>query len=200
MKYKYLVGIDEAGRGPLAGPVAVGVFVIKYNSKPSILKHVKDSKKCSQQLREELFEEIVASDKLKVARYAVGFSSANYIDKYGIVPAIKIAMEKVLGKLEKELKFKPSECRVMLDGSLRAPDRFINQQTIIKGDALVPVISAASICAKVMRDNYMKRVAKKFHDYKFEVHKGYGTKLHRTLITKHGPSKEHRKTFLKNLL
>lgn len=192
MKFKYLIGIDEAGRGPLAGPVAVGVFVLKVGANLIILKEVKDSKKCSEKLREELFGKFPST-------YSVGFASANYIDKHGIVPAIKSAMKKALDKLEKELKFKPSECSVMLDGSLQAPDKFINQKTIIKGDDKIPVISAASICAKVMRDRKMVKLGKIYPEYGFEIHKGYGTLSHRNNIGKHGASKEHRKTFLKNI-
>ncbi len=201
MKSKYLIGIDEAGRGPLAGPVAVGVFLIQKDqkSKFKILKKVKDSKILTHEQREEFFKEIEILHKAK-ACYAVGMSSALYIDSYGIVPAIKSAMKKALTKVMKELNIKPEDCEVLLDGSLKAPDEFLNQKTIIKGDAKIPVISAASICAKVLRDRHMVKISKKYSHYDFHIHKGYGTKKHRDAIVTHGICKEHRMCFLKNIL
>jgi ribonuclease HII len=197
---KWQIGIDEAGRGPLAGPVAVGVFAIRKDlrAKSKVLKKAKDSKVLKEKEREEIFKEIQKEQKENMCMYAVGQSSAQYIDKYGIVPAIKSAMKKALDKLGLD----PNECEVLLDGSLKAPDEYINQKTIIKGDSKIPVISAASICAKVIRDRYMKKIAKKkeYIMYELDIHKGYGTLRHRNAIKKYGISGIHRKCFLKNLI
>jgi ribonuclease HII len=178
----------------LAGPVAVGVFAVRKDqrAKLKVLKKAKDSKVLSHMQREHIFSEIKDTHTM----WAVGLSSSAYIDRFGIVPAIKSAMKKALAKL----KLDPKECEVMLDGSLCAPVEYKAQKTIIKGDAKIPVISAASICAKVLRDRYMTKVAKQHMRYEFHVHKGYGTKNHREAIISHGVCKEHRMSFLKNLL
>lgn len=194
---KWIIGIDEAGRGPLAGPVAVGVFAVekrvmsKLARNNGILSLVKDSKQCSERMREDLYEKLKVCCQNRYIKYAVGFSTARYIDKYGIVKAIQSAMMKALDTLE----LNPRNCEVFLDGSLIAPAFYKNQKTIIKGDALIPVISAASICAKVERDRVIKRLGKKYPVYSFEIHKGYGTILHRKLIKQHGLSTIHRKSF-----
>lgn len=197
---KWLIGIDEAGRGPLAGPVAVGVFAISkdYKSKSKVLKKAKDSKILKENQREEIFELIKKEQQEGLCLFEVMQSSATYIDKYGIVPAIKDAMKKALNKL----RLDPKECEVMLDGSLRAPIEYKNQKTIIKGDAKIPVISAASICAKVIRDKYMKKIAKKkeYSMYDLDIHKGYGTLKHRQAIKKFGLSNIHRKSFCRKPL
>lgn len=195
---KWLIGIDEAGRGPLAGPVVVGVFAIKKDqkSKIKVLKKVKDSKMLTHEQRESLFEEINKENKCGNCKFEVVQSSSQYIDRFGIVPAIRNAMKKALAKL----KISPNECEVLLDGSLVAPVEYKNQKTIIKGDAKVPVISAASICAKVLRDRYMVKIAKLHSLYDFEIHKGYGTKNHRQKIIRHGVCKMHRKSFLKRMI
>jgi ribonuclease HII len=197
---KWLIGIDEAGRGPLAGPVAVGVFAIHKDQKNKlkVLKKAKDSKVLKEREREEIFKEIQKEQKAGNCMYAVGQSSALYIDTYGIVPAIKDAMKKAL----KKLRIDPNECEVLLDGSLKAPIEYKNQKTIIKGDAKIPVISAASICAKVTRDRYMKKIAKKkeYGMYELDVHKGYGTLKHRNAIKKYGMSSIHRKSFCRKPL
>jgi ribonuclease HII len=116
------------------------------------------------------------------------------IDKRGIVYAIKFGMNKCLEKLGAKVGDK-----IFLDGSLRAPVEFTNQETIIKGDEKVAVISLASICAKVTRDKYMKNLGEKYPEYKFEVHKGYGTKAHYDVINKYGLTEVHRQSFLKGL-
>jgi ribonuclease HII len=200
LKTKWLIGIDEAGRGPLAGPVAVGVFAIRRDVQYRILHKMRDSKKCSERLREKLFEGLKKQKSKKIFSYSVQFSDAKYIDKHGIVYAINSAMKKALIRLQIELDWMPEECEVFLDGSLSAPLDYINQKTIIRGDAKIPVISTASICAKVLRDREMIKLSKKYPVYKFEIHKGYGTLAHRMLIEKHGLSKHHRKTFCHSLL
>lgn len=195
-KTTYIIGIDEAGRGPLAGPVSVGVVACKIsNSKFQIfkrLKGIKDSKKLNEKQREEWFKKLKELEKAGIIKTAVSFSSAKIIDEKGIVFAIRRALAMSL----KKLKIKPNECEVLLDGSLYAPSEYKKQKTIIRGDDKIPVISAASIIAKVSRDRLMKRLAKKFPDYGFEKHKGYGTKAHYNTIKKYGISDIHRKSFL----
>jgi ribonuclease HII len=217
MKAKFLIGIDEAGRGPLAGPVAVGAFAIRSKSILKMFKGARDSKKLTPEQREVFFLKIKEAKKAGHVHFAVSFSSATIIDKKGIVPSIKSALNRSLKKLERDfIQEKPlygaqykgspmyrwlslDTCKVLLDGSLKAPRRYLNQKTIIGGDDKEPVISLASICAKVLRDRKMKRLAKKYTQYGFEIHKGYGTKAHYKAIKKHGFSKEHRRSFLKGI-
>lgn len=224
---KILIGIDEAGRGPLAGPVSVGVFAVRSKSILKKFKGVKDSKQLTEAQREEWFTKIKmaskttwskeTSDGAPHAFYAVSFSSAKIIDEKGIVYAIKSAMDRALKKIERQLSnsitdsedcgnkektisnFDFSSVKVLLDGSLKAPERYINQKTIIDGDAKEPIIALASICAKVLRDRRMKKLSFIFSEYGFDIHKGYGTKAHYMAIKKHGLSSEHRKSFLTRL-
>jgi len=195
-KIKYVVGIDEVGRGPLAGPVTVGAFVmpIKFNAKK--FGKVKDSKKLKPVEREEIFYRLRELKKNKKVNFAVSFESSRMIDRIGIVPAIKKALEKSL----KKLKLNPKDCKVLLDGGLKAPEKYKNQKTIIKGDEKERVIAFASIVAKVTRDALMCKLAKKYPKYCFEIHKGYGTKMHCEKIKKNGICVEHRKCFLRNYL
>lgn len=192
---KWLVGVDEAGRGPLAGPVSVGVIVAPLNFKPVFKKYaVKDSKKLSEKNREEWYRWLVKERREGKLNFATALVDNKIIDKKGIVAAIKIGMARCL----KSLDLKPTECEVLLDGSLKAPPIFKQQKTIIRGDETEPVIALASIAAKVRRDRYMCRLAKKFPAYQFEVHKGYGTKAHYAALKKNGLSTFHRLSFLKN--
>jgi len=197
VEYKYVIGIDEAGRGPLAGPVSVGAVLFEYDEYEKFKKESKDtlagrdSKKLSEKKREEWFENI---QKLPL-KSSVAFSSNKVIDTKGIVPAINIAIEKIFTGF----KLKPQECLVLLDGNLKAPYEFENQETIIKGDEKEPVISLASIVAKVSRDRYIVKLAKKYPEYNFEKHKGYGTKVHYEMIKEHGLCNIHRRSFLKKL-
>ena len=196
--YKYIVGIDEAGRGPLAGPVAVGVvmmpadFYREYLEKENRIPVGRDSKKMSEKQREKWFGELIKDRKAGKLDYQVALVSNNNIDQLGIVPAINSGL---LGCLTK-LKLKPTECLVLLDGGLHAPKVFINQQTIIKGDEKEAIIGLASVAAKVTRDHQMIKLAEKYPEYQLEKHKGYGTKLHLELIRKHGVSNIHRKSFV----
>jgi ribonuclease HII len=197
-KITFLIGIDEAGRGPLAGPISVGAFSVRSKDILKIFKGVKDSKQLSEKQREEWFKVIKQHKKDGHIMYAVSFSSAGVIDEKGITHATKAALNRCLKRLEKK-DFAPFKCRVLLDGSLYAPSRYADQKTIIDGDAKEPIIALASICAKVLRDRKMKRLAKKYPKYGFEIHKGYGTKAHYRAIRKHGPSDIHRRSFLKNI-
>ena len=208
---KFLIGIDEAGRGPLAGPVAVGVFVVRSKEAKKVLgifKGARDSKKMTPAAREDVFLEIKKAQKADHVDFAVSYSSAKIIDERGIVPAIKSALDRSLKKIETgrvglgtqgRLGFEYDACRVLLDGSLKAPARYVDQKTIIGGDDKERVISLASICAKVLRDRVMVRLARKHPQYGFEIHKGYGTRAHYAAIKKHGLSPQHRRSFLKGI-
>lgn len=188
---KYLVGVDEVGRGPLAGPVAVGAVRISQNFDWSQLIGVRDSKKLSEKARETIFERALELQQSNQLHFAVCTSSASYIDTYGIVPAIKRALAESLTRLE----LNPEACTILLDGSLAAPAEYIHQETIIRGDDSEPVISLASIVAKVTRDRLMNSLAPKYPAYGFERHKGYGTSSHLEAIAQSGLSDIHRTSF-----
>jgi ribonuclease HII len=189
----WTIGIDEAGRGPLAGPVSVGVFAISSKFNISQLEGIRDSKQISEKKREEWYKALTSMEH---CRCAVAFSSPQCIDTEGIVFAIQNALDRALTKL----KLDPAICTVLLDGSLHAPKEYISQKTIIRGDVTEPVISSAAILAKVKRDAYMKKVAGEYPLYLFEKHKGYGTKVHCEAIRRHGLSPLHRVSFCKNIL
>lgn len=206
-----IIGIDEAGRGPLAGPVSVAAVAVTVNAKPiyrnskqiqnlkfknsKLLKNIRDSKKLSAKQREEWAEVIK-----KKFKYSVVMISAKTIDKIGISRAIKLATARLLRQLStSEVNSWEKPDLVLLDGSLKAPKKY-NQKTIIKGDEKIAIISAASIMAKTTRDAKMMRLHKKIPEYGFDKHKGYGTKLHYQKIKKHGVSSIHRRTYLKNLI
>jgi len=188
---KFIVGIDEVGRGPLAGPIAFCAFKMPVNFNAKSFGKIRDSKKLKPKEREEIFTRL---KELKISRainYAIHNESAKSIDKIGLSKAVKSCIESIL----KKLKAKPSECLILLDGGLKAPAEYKNQKTIIKGDEKERAIAFASIVAKVWRDNLMYKLAKKYSNYGFEIHKGYGTKKHRQLIKKYGLCSEHRKSF-----
>jgi ribonuclease HII len=191
-RIRYIIGIDEAGRGPIAGAVSVGVVCIpaRFDWKP--WQGVKDVKLLTPLARVRWFEKLREAKHARALRYTVSFTAASQIDRRGIVPAIRAALNRAILRLEVE----PTECLVLLDGSLKAPDHFVFQKTIIRGDELEPVISLASVVAKVLRDRKMVRLAKKYPKYGFDVHKGYGTKAHYRKIKKHGLSDIHRRSFL----
>lgn len=191
---KFSAGIDEAGRGPLAGPVAVGVVVIPNNFDWKLIEGVGDSKKVTPKNREAIFRRAKELKKEGKLDFVVIMGTAKEIDKKGIAVVIRGCIEKGI----KKLKVKPNDCFVKLDGSLRAPSEF-SQETIIKGDSKELIIGLASICAKETRDAYMKRISKKLPKYEFEIHKGYGTKRHRQLIFKYGLSLEHRSNYCQNV-
>lgn len=202
MKDTFVVGIDEVGRGPIAGPVAVAALQLQGASYKLQVKEtekklrikLKDSKKLSEKQRELWFKEIKMWQKEGLCNFKVSMVSAKMIDKIGIVPAIKKCLYSSLFDLRTPI----SAC-ILLDGGLHAPAQFKNQKTIIKGDEKEPVIALASIVAKVTRDRLMCRLAKKYPNYGLEVHKGYGTKKHYIAVQKYGLSAIHRKTFLKNV-
>jgi ribonuclease HII len=185
---KRVAGLDEAGRGPLAGPVVAGAVVLDFKLKIKdlkLLKEVNDSKKLSAKKREELYEVIIKNKNIK---WGIGVVSEKIIDKINILEATKLAMTKAVGNL----KIKPDF--LILDGKMRI-SLPIFQKSIIKGDAKVFSIAAASILAKVYRDRIMQKYHKKYPQYLFDLHKGYGTKLHMNMLKKHGPCQIHRKSF-----
>ncbi len=192
----YIIGIDEAGRGPLAGPVSIGACMVPLNFDFSIFYNLKDSKKLSEKRREEIFEQMKVLKKEGALDFSVALVPHTIIDSRGISHAIREGIKGVLQKLKAE----PKTVKIFLDGSLKAPEEFLNQETIIKGDELVPAISLASIVAKVTRDRYMVKAGREFPEYGFEIHKGYGTKKHGELIALHGPCEMHRKSFLKSFI
>ncbi len=184
---RYLVGVDEAGRGPLAGPVAVGVFVVTADFDRKTLAGIRDSKVLSERQREEWFDRIAQLPAIR----SVALVGASEIDRHGIVWAIKTAMVRALGRIPAS----PEDCTVLLDGGLRAPSEYTEQQTIVHGDATEPLISAAAILAKVTRDRRMRVQSERFPEYGFEVNKGYATATHRAAIERCGLCPLHRRTF-----
>lgn len=195
-KIQYIVGIDEAGRGPLAGPVSVGAIIIKAPLKHKLFRKVRNSKQLSFIQREEWFSKILTEQKKGSLDYAVSCVSHKSIDEKGIVKAIRLAVNRTLNKLGVD----PRSTMILLDGSLKAPDYFLFQETIIRGDETIPLISLASIAAKVVRDRKMIRLAKHYPEFDFDRHKGYGTRIHKTKIKLLGPCEIHRKSFLTRIL
>lgn len=191
----YIIGIDEAGRGPLAGPVSVGICIAPHDFDFTIFKNLKDSKKLSEKRRVEILTQMRELQSTKTINFSVALVSNKMIDDKGIVFAITSAIKALLNKINIE----PHKVKILLDGGLRAPDEYIYQETIIKGDEKEPVISLASIAAKVTRDLHMIKLANDYPEYGFEIHKGYGTAKHREAIKKHGQSIVHRRTFCGNI-
>ncbi len=184
--YNTIAGVDEAGRGPLAGPVFASVAILSANHN---ICGLDDSKKLSEKKRELLYDEIVE----KAVDYAVASASEEEIDEINILQATFLAMKRAVEKL----KVIPN--LILVDGNLK-PDFNLSTECIVKGDSLVDSISAASILAKVSRDRYMKELSKKYPEYGWEKNKGYGTKAHYEAIKKYGITSIHRKSFLRNII
>ena len=185
-KIKHLAGVDEAGRGPLAGPVVAAAVIF---SKSGFIKGINDSKQLNENQREELFEKII----VKALAYSVSIINQDVIDEINILNATMTAMKNAVDGL----KIKPDI--ILVDGNRK----FASENPvipIIKGDAKSFSIAAASILAKVTRDRIMKNLAIDYPDYLWEQNKGYPTKQHREIIKRVGPCQLHRKTFLKNIL
>ncbi len=188
---KFLIGVDEVGRGPIAGPVAVCALLWKdreFDPPP----HIKDSKQLSPQKREEWFEQVRIWEKEGRVSFAVSFICAETIDKVGISPSTHRAVSNAIRRLEVD----PAQVHILLDGSLYAPEEYYHQETIIRGDEREPVIALASIVAKVHRDRLMEKMSDQYPGYGFEVHKGYGTSEHYRALKKLGPSPLHRLSFI----
>ena len=205
-KFKYVIGIDEAGRGPLAGPVVAVAIIIKFkmqNSKCKItiqnLKlgnsklKIQDSKKLSLKRREEIFEALKNHPKILWGR---GMVSARVIDRINIWEATKLAAKRAIFNLEKKIgkKLPKKKTLLIIDGNLKIESGFC-EEPIIKADQKIPECILASIFAKVIRDRLMEKYDKIYPEYNFKKHKGYPTKEHKRLITKYGACKIHRRSF-----
>jgi ribonuclease HII len=189
----WIVGIDEVGRGPIAGPICIGLVVMREKNH-KLLKGIKDSKKLSLKSREDWFKKIKELKKDGLLDFSYSMISSHVIDKKGIVFAINLAIARITNTM---IYHSVSNVKILLDGGLKAPERYKNQETIIKGDEKIAVISAASVVAKVTRDKLMIAFARKYPEYGFERHKGYGTKEHYKKIKKYGSTELHRGSFLK---
>lgn len=181
--FEYVAGLDEAGRGPLAGPVVAAAVVIRKIKYKIQSTEINDSKKLSPKLREKLYKLIT---KNKNIEWGIGIVSERTIDKINILEATKLAMIKAIKKLKVNY--------LILDGRMEL-DSPIPQKSIIKADEKVFSCSAASILAKVTRDRIMVRYHRKYPEYRFDLHKGYPTKLHIKMLKKYGPCRIHRKSF-----
>lgn len=183
--YNIICGVDEAGRGPLAGPVYACAIIMKDDF---IIPEVNDSKKLTEKKREALYDKILEN----ALDYSVAFVSEEEIDNINILNATMKAMEMAIAGL----KIKPD--LALIDGNQNRGITF-NNQTVIKGDAQSYNIAAASIIAKVERDRFIIKMDEIYPEYGFKKHKGYGTKEHMEALRKYGPCKIHRKSFLKKL-
>ena len=181
--YTVICGVDEAGRGPLAGPVCAAAVILPDHLE---LPGLNDSKKLSDKKRRELFPLI----KEQAIAYGIGLASEKEIDEINILQATYLAMERAIAQLEGKADL------ALIDGN-RAKDFGLPVKTVVKGDSLSASIAAASILAKVTRDDMMEAYAGEYPGYGFEIHKGYGTKAHYAALTEKGPSPIHRMTFLK---
>ena len=180
---KVICGVDEAGRGPLAGPVCAAAVILPEHLE---IPGLTDSKKLTDKKRRELFPVI----KEQAIAYGIGFATEQEIDEINILQATFLAMQRALD----QLSVKPE--LALIDGN-REKDFGVPVKTVVKGDSLSANIAAASVLAKVTRDDLMVELAEKYPQYGFEIHKGYGTKVHYAALTEHGPCPAHRKSFLK---
>lgn len=181
--FQIVCGVDEAGRGPLAGPVCAAAVILPPHLQ---IPGLNDSKKLTDKRRRELMPVI----KEQALAYGIAFATHEEIDQINILQATYLAMERALA----QLKVKPDIA--LIDGN-RAKDFGLPVKTVVHGDSLSASIAAASVLAKVTRDDLMLAMAEEYPQYGFEIHKGYGTKAHYAALTAHGPSPIHRMTFLK---
>lgn len=185
LPFELICGVDEAGRGPLAGPVCAAAAILP---KGLVIPGLNDSKKLSDKRRRELFPII----QQEAVSYGIAFASQEEIDEINILQATFLAMRRAMEQLNPQPEF------ALIDGN-RETDFGVPCKTVIKGDSLSANIAAASVLAKVTRDNWMMEAAEKYPGYGFEIHKGYGTKAHYAALEKLGPCPIHRRTFLKKL-
>lgn len=181
--FSTICGIDEAGRGPLAGPVMAACVIFH---KRQALANITDSKALSSRSREELFEQIITTSHIS---YSIGVSSVDEIDRLNILNATFLAMKRAL----KDLSVRPDA--LLIDGNMGLKDIAIYQKTVVKGDTRSFSIAAASIIAKVTRDRWIIEKSQEYPEYEFEQHKGYGTRKHMELLKKIGPCPLHRRSF-----
>ncbi len=184
--YTFVCGVDEAGRGPLAGPVCAAAVILDENCQ---IEGINDSKKLSEKKREALFEVITE----KAIAYGIAFSSVEEIEEYNILNATYLAMNRAIESLSVKADF------ALIDGNRVPKEIKIDCQTVVKGDAKSSSIAAASILAKVTRDRLLLEYDQKYPQYGFAKHKGYGTAEHMAAIREHGISEVHRPSFLKKL-
>lgn len=184
--YKVVCGIDEAGRGPLAGPVFAAAVILPENYSHSVLN---DSKKLSEKKRDEVYDDIIKD----AVSYSVGIATEKEIDEINILNATFLAMRRAVEGLDVKPDF------AYIDGN-QYPKTGVKEETIVKGDGKCISVAAASIIAKVSRDRFMLEIGEKYPEYQFNKHKGYGTKLHYEMIEKYGVSDVHRRSFLKKIL
>ena len=180
-----ICGVDEAGRGPLAGPVCAAAVILPRGF---VIEGLNDSKKLTEKKRDELFDVIKAS----AISYGIAFATVEEIEQLNILSATMLAMNRAIAQLE------PKPQLALIDGN-RNKEIEINSQCVVKGDSRCADIAAASILAKVTRDRYMLEMAEKYPEYHFEKHKGYGTKLHYEALREYGPSEIHRMSFLRKM-
>lgn len=184
-RFSVICGIDEAGRGPLAGDVYAAVVIFDDDT---VIEGINDSKKLTEKKREKLFDEIIS----KAKAYCIATASVQEIEELNILNAAMLAMKRAYEGLGINVDL------ALIDGN-RTPDLSCRAEAVVKGDAISQSIAAASILAKVARDRYMLELDEKYPQYQFSKHKGYGTKLHYEMLKKHGISEAHRPSFLKNL-
>ncbi len=201
--YKIVAGLDEAGRGSLSGPVVAGAVLILDTNYKILNTEVNDSKKLSPQKREQIYKLITKDKRIQ---WGIGIVSEKVIDRINILEATKLAMGKAVKNLErklditknmrsrKKIRDRANSVFLILDGKMRL-DLPLSQKSIVKADEKVFSCAAASIVAKVTRDRIMRRYHKKYPKYRFDLHKGYGTKLHLKMLKKYGHCPIHRKTF-----
>lgn len=202
---KRIIGIDEAGRGPLCGPVVAAAVVFRESeemlSKLQEWKFIRDSKKLSEKQREKSFDFV-----MKHAWVGVGIMPAETIDRVNILEATLLAMKSAIASLKQQLtknnqqKIQDEDLRILVDGNQLIPNIPFEQHAVVNGDALMKVIAAASIIAKVTRDRMMHQYDKEYPQYGFAQHKGYGTKAHMDALRKWGPCPIHRMSFRPVLL
>ena len=185
LPFELICGVDEAGRGPLAGPVCAAAVILP---KGLVIPGLDDSKKLSDKRRRELFPII----QQEAVSFGIAFASQEEIDEINILQATFLAMRRAMGQLNPQPEF------ALIDGN-RETDFGVPCKTVIKGDSLSANLAAASVLAKVTRDNWMMKAAEKYPGYGFEIHKGYGTKAHYAALEKLGPCPIHRRSFLKKL-
>ena len=185
LPFELICGVDEAGRGPLAGPVCAAAVILP---KGLVIPGLNDSKKLSDKRRRELFPII----QQEAVSFGIAFASQEEIDEINILQATFLAMRRAMEQLNPQPEF------ALIDGN-RETDFGLPVHTIVKGDSLSANIAAASVLAKVTRDNWMMEAAEKYPGYGFEIHKGYGTKAHYAALEKLGPCPIHRRSFLKKL-
>lgn len=183
--YKLVCGVDEAGRGPLAGPVYAAAVILPRDA---VIPGLNDSKKLTERKREELFEPI----KTAAISYGIAFATVEEIEELNILNATFLAMNRAIAQLE------PQPELALIDGN-RNSGIELNSQSVIKGDSLCADIAAASVLAKVSRDRYMLQMDELYPQYHFRQHKGYGTKLHYEALREYGPSPIHRLSFLRKM-